>query len=618
MRKHGWQLPYHPLQVVAIAVFLALGFAFYVFFVPFVGKKLFQYVVMGLYTPLVVSVFFLYIWCAATDPADPGIFRPKKSLKVGDYREQTFSKESKPEDSTKELNAEITAAKQLDGSVNSARHELHSELESGRLPGCITTFLAILLSWCGLSFLCNLCQSHEQSSEQQLSDEGMFYCSLCEVEVLKYSKHCRVCDKCVDGFDHHCRWINNCIGRKNYKRFFILMVFALLLLILQWAVGMLVLILCFVERRRFSAEIVSKLGSSFSLAPFIIVVAVCTLLAMVATLPVAQLFFFHILLIKKGISTYDYIIALREQDQEQEQLAVGGQQSPQMSQVSSFTGLSSTSSFNQFHRGAWCTPPRLFLEDQFDVVPPEIGSSANHKNKKMAEEPVKRRNPGTVKINPWTLARLNAEEVSKAAAQARKRSKILQPVRRETLQEQETESSVDSASGRMALRSDNRKRINKRGRVPVDLPLEPLAKISASATDSNASDLAPETSTSLAPLQLEARNAFRPSMPMSLTRAVSSSPESSLDSPDLHPFRISSSGTEEVQGMNSFSALGNVPPKGIHLSRSTSDGYEASGGEDSDRIPSRIVHRSSNWASIVLGSEHSQITDDLKSYTRQQ
>lgn len=34
-------------------MFLALGFAFYVFFVPFVGKKLFQYVVMGLYTPLV-------------------------------------------------------------------------------------------------------------------------------------------------------------------------------------------------------------------------------------------------------------------------------------------------------------------------------------------------------------------------------------------------------------------------------------------------------------------------------------------------------------------------------------------------------------------------------------
>jgi len=52
------------VKVVAVAVFLALGFAFYVFFAPFVGKKLFQYIVMGLYTPLVsplslsVSTFF--------------------------------------------------------------------------------------------------------------------------------------------------------------------------------------------------------------------------------------------------------------------------------------------------------------------------------------------------------------------------------------------------------------------------------------------------------------------------------------------------------------------------------------------------------------------------------
>lgn len=87
MRKHGWQLPYHPLQVVlrvsflfyirfssfqanslnfgifdfccshlkvvAVAVFLALGFAFYVFFAPFVGRQAFQYAVICIYTPLV-------------------------------------------------------------------------------------------------------------------------------------------------------------------------------------------------------------------------------------------------------------------------------------------------------------------------------------------------------------------------------------------------------------------------------------------------------------------------------------------------------------------------------------------------------------------------------------
>jgi hypothetical protein len=47
------------VKVVAVAVFLALGFAFYVFFAPFVGKKLYQYIVMGLYTPLVSHFPFL-------------------------------------------------------------------------------------------------------------------------------------------------------------------------------------------------------------------------------------------------------------------------------------------------------------------------------------------------------------------------------------------------------------------------------------------------------------------------------------------------------------------------------------------------------------------------------
>ncbi|CAL9084617.1 unnamed protein product [Musa textilis] len=82
-----------------------------------------------------------------------------------------------------------------------------------------------------------------------------------------------------------------------------------------------------------------------------------------------------------------------------------------MSRVSSVTGLSSTSSFNAFHRGAWCTLPRSFLEEQ---------------------ESTSRRNVRAMKISPWTLARLNAEEVSKAAAQARRKSEVLQPIVRWT------------------------------------------------------------------------------------------------------------------------------------------------------------------------------------------
>lgn len=264
---------------------------------------------------------------------------------------------------------------------------------------------------------------------------------------------------------------------------------------------------------------------------------------------------------------------------------------------------------------------------QFDVVPPERGTSLNRTSAKTTtEETVRKRNAGAVKISPWTLARLNAEEVSKAAAQARKKSKILQPiVRRQISQGQDTDSSISSASGRVVLRPDNRRWMNKRASIPVELPLEPLAKVSGKATDINISEMAPETSTILAPLQLEARNAFRPNAPMPSDRAIASSPDSSsLDSPDLHPFRISSSGADEAQGLDSHSVQGAIQLMGIQRSRSTSDGYEASGGEDSDRIPSRIVHRSSNWASILLGSEHNHMVDDLKassyasfqSYTR--
>ncbi|PIA62883.1 hypothetical protein AQUCO_00200715v1 [Aquilegia coerulea] len=594
MRKHGWQLPYHPLQVVAVAVFLALGFAFYVFFVPFVGRKIVQYIVMGVYTPLITCVFCLYVWCAAADPADAGVFKSKKYLNIEDYRKHVMLKESNLGDgstsSIHDANASKASKKSLDEgmvgmeSIGEDSTEIAKKTVTSSHPSCFM----VLLGWCPGALFCSCSSHHEETPEQHTSEDGMFYCSLCKVEVFKYSKHCRVCDKCVDRFDHHCRWLNNCIGKRNYRQFFTLMVSSLLLLIVQWSTGILVMICCFLERKQISVQITTKLGSSFSFVPFVIVVASCTILAMIATLPLAQLFFFHVLLIQKGISTYDYIVALREQEQ---QLA-GGQQSPQMSPASSLTGLSSASSFSTFHRGAWCTPPRLFLEDQFDVVPPETGISSS--GKRMAgDEPIKKKNPGTVKINPWTLARLNADEVSKVAAEARKKSKVLQPVvRREALVE--TDSSFGS-SGRMAQRHENRRRQTKRART--ELPLEPLPKISAKTANRN--DLVAETSTSLAPLQLEARSAFRTSRAMSVaTSIVASSPESSLESPDLHPFRVSSSGAEEARGLTTL--CGSSNQRGIPLSRSTSDGYEASGGEDSDRVSSRILHRPTNWSNILF------------------
>ncbi|CAJ1931989.1 unnamed protein product [Sphenostylis stenocarpa] len=634
MRKNGWQLPYHPLQVVAIAVFLALGFAFYVFFAPFVGKKMYQYVVMGLYTPLtffglfraasgllslhhsITCVFALYIWCAASDPADPGVFKSKKYLKIPDSTKLDGLKNSKlGGESTSSIHDGKTSTvgpKSIDkeelGTEASFKDAAISAEKKSASSSPSSSCLLLVCSPC--AYICGCSSSSKESCDQQASEDGMFYCSLCEVEVFKYSKHCRVCDKCVDRFDHHCRWLNNCIGKRNYRKFFTLMVAALLLLILQWLTGILVLICCFVEKKKFSVDISSKLGSSFSLVPFVIVVAVCTILAMIATLPLVQLFFFHILLIKKGISTYDYIIALREQEQE---VQIGGQQSPQMSPVSSLTGLSSASSFTTFHRGAWCTPPRLFLEDQFDVVPPETASVSSLGKKTMRDEPVKKKNPGAVKISPWTLARLNAEEVSRAAAEARKKSKILQPVTRHNNEPFRLDPDHNSGSSgrRMSPRIEtNRRRAGKRIRLPADLPMEAIPKFSTSNIVAQGFSGA----SSLAPLQLEAaRGVFQPSQAVSSSAGiVASSPESSLDSPDIHPFRVSSTEAEEARRLASLSALGAANLKEIPLSRSTSDGYEASGGEDSDRVPTRIVQRSTNWTNLLFSADQEERAFDPK------
>ncbi|KAK8667817.1 hypothetical protein V6N13_105298 [Hibiscus sabdariffa] len=544
MRKHGWQLPYHPLQVVAVAVFLALGFAFYVFFAPFVGNGKFQYIVMGIYTPLlgrtpvgdllagdaswmIMCCFGLYIWCAAADPADPGVFKSKKYLKIPENEKYSSPKDSKlGGDSTTSLHGDTATSargKTLEkdaAATNETSKEKDMRVETERNNASSKQSSCFLWIFFPCAFICKCCSSNEESSEQQTSEDGMYYCSLCEVE-----------------------WLNNCIGQRNYKQFFTLMVSALL---------------------SFSADVSTKLGSSFSLIPFVIVVALCTVLAMVATLPIAQLFFFHVLLVKKGIGTYDYIVALREQEQEQQ--GIGGHQSPQMSPASSLTGLSSASSFSTFHRGAWCTPPRLFLEDQFDVVPPDTGSG---------------------------------EDVSKAAAEARKKSKILQPVvRREAPSGLEAGSSFGSSGWQVFSRDDSRRRASKHE-----------TNISAKASDKGFSD----TSSSLAPLQLEARSAFQTSLAMSsYPGVVASSPESSLDSPDTHPFRVSSSGAEESRRSTGLSSVNMAASKGFPLSRSTSDGYEASGGEDSDRVSSRIIQRSTNWSNVLFDPEQDESLIELK------
>lgn len=220
----------------------------------------------------------------------------------------------------------------------------------------------------------------------------------------------------------------------------------------------------------------------------------------------------------------------------------------------------------------------------------------NSTGKKTTEDKGTKRKPPAVKISPWTLARLNAEEVSRAAIEAKKKSKVLQLITRQE----------------GILRPEKR---TDKGRGTVFLPEQSpdaMTRTSANGSHINFSDMVMETPGSLAPLQHESRTAFQPSATPSIRNLnLTSSPESSLESPDLHPFRVSMSGADELRSFMSLAASESTTEKNIALSRSTSGGYAASGGEDSDRIPSRIVHRSSNWTNVILSSGRREMTSDL-------
>jgi hypothetical protein len=67
---------------------------------------------------------------------------------------------------------------------------------------------------------------------QRIDQENFKMCTTCFIYKSKRTHHCRECDNCVEIFDHHCRFLNNCIGARNYRYFFIFILFLSLFCIL--------------------------------------------------------------------------------------------------------------------------------------------------------------------------------------------------------------------------------------------------------------------------------------------------------------------------------------------------------------------------------------------------
>ena len=146
-----------------------------------------------------------------------------------------------------------------------------------------------------------------------LSRQDRVYCYLCEINVGMTSKHCRYCDKCVVGFDHHCVWLNTCIGSKNYPWFFTTVLASALFTITSTILSIALVIESFNTPDRISSL---SYYTPITLHGVQALLLLSVLVFLGWTAMVCQLGGFHIYLVYRGISTYDFIVEQQQKSTE--------------------------------------------------------------------------------------------------------------------------------------------------------------------------------------------------------------------------------------------------------------------------------------------------------------
>nr|CAB3267896.1 putative palmitoyltransferase ZDHHC1 [Phallusia mammillata] len=135
------------------------------------------------------------------------------------------------------------------------------------------------------------------------------YCHICEVPVGVQSKHCSACNKCVAVFDHHCKWLNNCVGKKNYRAFLVLIFTGLIESIGMMVISLLVFINAVQGFQWLNQDVwwSSSSTNNATQITFEVFIAIKMILVVLIIILLLQLFSFHMLLVYRNMTTYEYI-----------------------------------------------------------------------------------------------------------------------------------------------------------------------------------------------------------------------------------------------------------------------------------------------------------------------
>lgn len=143
-------------------------------------------------------------------------------------------------------------------------------------------------------------------TNRQFSEVVSNFCALCSTPVQEESKHCMVCYRCVDKFDHHCTWVNNCIGGINYS-LFIKLIFALeAFLVIVLTSGIDALLTYFKSSNEYQAKF-EELYQSQNYLIGVCMIFFSTITCGVLMIFTTYLIVFHLYIIRKGKSTYQYL-----------------------------------------------------------------------------------------------------------------------------------------------------------------------------------------------------------------------------------------------------------------------------------------------------------------------